>query len=82
MSGAWGSGSTRAWRKVRALVLARDKHRCQLRLPPACDCTMTGCRRFHGCRTYADCVHHLYGKRFGDDPADCVAACKIGRAHV
>lgn len=80
----WGSGSTTKWRKTRARVLRRDGNRCQLRLPPACDCTLPDCKRFHGCKTIADCEHHVRGKEFGDDDADCVAACtpcnlKIGQ---
>lgn len=35
MSQAWGKGSTRAWRKVRARVLARDAHRCRLQIDRA-----------------------------------------------
>lgn len=61
MSRSWAAGSTRAWRKVRAYVLTRDGHRCQLRLP--------------GCTTVASHVHHLLGKQHGDDPAQLVAAC-------
>lgn len=30
MSRAWKVGSTRAWRRIRAAVLDRDGHRCQL----------------------------------------------------
>ena len=33
MSKAWKGGSTTAWRRVRALVLARDGYRCRLALP-------------------------------------------------
>jgi 5-methylcytosine-specific restriction endonuclease McrA len=62
MSKSWASGSTRAWRKVRARVLARDGYRCRLQLPGVC----TG-RASH--------VHHLHGKARGDDPAYLVAAC-------
>jgi 5-methylcytosine-specific restriction endonuclease McrA len=62
VSGAWGKGSTRAWRKTRAYVLDRDKWRCQVRGP--------------GCTVYADQVHHLYGKAQGDDPAGLVASCQ------
>ena len=62
MSKAWQRGSTRAWRQVRAAVLLRDGHRCQIRLP--------------GCTTIASQAHHLHGKAAGDDPAGLVAACK------
>lgn len=62
MSEAWKGGSTAAWRKIRAHVLARDNHRCQLQLD--------------GCRGRADCVHHTVGKAVtGDDPEYLVAAC-------
>lgn len=33
MSGSWGRGSTRQSRKVRAIVLDRAGHRCQIRGP-------------------------------------------------
>lgn len=71
----WGKGSTTKWRKIRAQVLTRDSYRCQLRLAPKCDCTLPDCKRFHGCTTRADCVHHLDGKANGDDPNRCVASC-------
>ena len=61
-SKAWAGGSTRAWRTIRAAVLNRDGHRCQLRLDV---CTVT-----------ATCVHHTLGKALGDDPAHLVAACE------
>lgn len=61
MSRSWEGGSTRAWRRTRALVLTRDHHRCQLTLP--------------GCTTTATEVHHQQGKGQGDDPASLVAAC-------
>ena len=58
----WAKGSTRQWRKVRALVLERDGHRCQLKLP--------------GCTTIANTAHHTLGRGVsGDDPAHIVAAC-------
>jgi 5-methylcytosine-specific restriction endonuclease McrA len=62
MSKGWEGGSTRRWRKTRALVLVRDGYRCQLRLP--------------GCTTHATHVHHVAGKQFGDDPALLVASCQ------
>lgn len=62
MSRAWAKGSTPAWRRTRARVLARDGHRCQLRL--------------RGCRGAADQVHHTVGREVsGDDPRFLVAAC-------
>lgn len=62
MSRSWAKGSTRAWRRTRARVLARDGYRCQLRTSPQC----VG---------LADCVHHVAGKAFGDDLKLLVAAC-------
>src|SRR5713101_4557349 len=79
----WENGSTRDWRKKRRRVLERDRHRCQLGLPPACDCTIRGCKRFHGCKTRADCVHHLFGKMVtGDDEKYLVAACTPCNLHI
>lgn len=63
MSGSWSGGSTRAWRRIRAQVLARDAHRCQLRLD--------------GCTTRAQHVHHTRPRELvGDDPAHLQAACE------
>lgn len=69
MSKDWRGGSTRAWRKVRALVLARDRQRCQLRVPGVCT-------------TVATEAHHVLGKALGDDPAHLVAACGPCNKHV
>ncbi|SCF22699.1 HNH endonuclease [Micromonospora mirobrigensis] len=64
MSESWAKGSTRAWRKVRALVLARDGYTCQLRLPGVCT-------------TQANHAHHTHGRGVtGDDPRYIVAACE------
>jgi 5-methylcytosine-specific restriction endonuclease McrA len=62
LSGAWGAGSTRAWRKTREQVLRRDGYRCMLQIEGVC----VG---------RADCVHHTIGKANGDDPDHLVAAC-------
>ena len=63
MSKAWSGGSTRDWRRRRALVLARDGHRCQLKLK--------------GCTTKATHAHHTGGREVtGDDMAHLVAACQ------
>jgi 5-methylcytosine-specific restriction endonuclease McrA len=62
MSEAWSGGSTRAWRRVRALVLLRDGYRCRLALP--------------GCTVRATDAHHTLGRaRTGDDPRWVIAAC-------
>ena len=63
MSKAWGRGSTKAWRRVRAYVLDRDGHRCQLKLP--------------GCTSLATEAHHTQPRQLvGDYPAHLVAACR------
>jgi 5-methylcytosine-specific restriction endonuclease McrA len=62
VSKTWQGGSTRAWRRTRALVLARDGYTCKLQLP--------------GCQTTADCVHHTLGRAVtGDDPRYLAASC-------
>lgn len=61
MSKAWSNGSTRAWRRTRARVLARDGYRCQLQRP--------------GCTTIADQVHHTLGKGVSERDEDLQAAC-------
>ncbi|GEL17673.1 HNH endonuclease [Pseudonocardia asaccharolytica] len=63
VSRAWRGGSTRAWRRTRALVLARDGHRCQLQLD--------------GCTTIATHVHHVIGRAVSgdEDLSKLVAAC-------
>jgi 5-methylcytosine-specific restriction endonuclease McrA len=58
----WAGGSTRAWRRTRARVLARDGYRCRLRL--------------EGCTGQAECVHHVHGRGVtGDDERFLVASC-------
>lgn len=64
MSNRWPSGSTTAWRKIRTLVLDRDAHRCQLRIPDICT-------------TIATQAHHTKARELvGDDPTYLVAACQ------
>lgn len=72
MSKAWSGGSTRAWRRVRTLVLARDLYRCKLALPGTWT-TRQGEQR--QCRGTANSVHHLDGKARGDNPDRMIAAC-------
>lgn len=70
MSNGWQTGSTRAWRKLRLLVLNRDGWRCQLQLPA------WGPGPNQRCQTTADCAHHTRGRTTtGDDPRYLVAAC-------
>lgn len=64
MSGRWVGGSTRAWRTVRAAVLARDDYRCQMQTSAECVGT-------------ASTVHHTQPREVvGDDPAYLISACK------
>lgn len=74
MSRTWAKGSTRSWRRTRALVLlnnqATNAGRCTLQIPGVC----TG---------QADCVHHTLGKAVtGDDPRHLAAACTACNLHV
>lgn len=62
MSRRWANGSSRAWRRTRALVLQRDGYRCQLKLD--------------GCTGRGEHVHHTMPREIvGDDVAHLVAAC-------
>lgn len=62
----WGEqGSSRAWRRVRAHVLDRDRYRCQLQLD--------------GCTYRATVAHHtvtFIGRPEDVDPALIIAACE------
>jgi len=63
MSRGWASGSTRAYRKIREFVLARDGWACQI-------------KKAGICVGRADCVHHTKGRAVTrDDPRFMVAAC-------
>lgn len=61
------AGSTRAWRRMRLLVLERDRWRCQL---PADDGSGL-------CLAYADHVDHITARAHGgtDEPANLRASC-------
>lgn len=74
MSKAWAGGSTTAWRKTRALVLANNQAtnggRCTLAIPDMC----TG---------QATQVHHTLGRNVtGDDPRYLAATCAECNQHV
>lgn len=63
MSARWAGGSSPQWKRVRAVVLARDGHRCKMQLD--------------GCTTLATEVHHVAPREIhGDDPTYLVAACR------
>ena len=78
MSRNWAKGSTRAWRKTRAMVLEANQvangGRCTLRL--------------QGCTGRATQAHHTRDRAIvGDDPRDLAAACahcnrKAGRPEA
>jgi hypothetical protein len=70
VSKAWAGGSTRAWRRVRLLVLDRDKWTCQL-------CGGAINRRLRNPHPQSAQVHHPLGKAYGDDPAHLQAAHRL-----
>lgn len=74
MSEAWKAGSTRRWRRVRALVLARDRGvGCRAHADGWCDRAGLG---EHVCRGRAEVAHHTLGRaRTGDDVRYLVGAC-------
>jgi hypothetical protein len=87
MSTAWGSGSTRRWRAVRAFVLGRDGYRCRAHLDGWC--ARANRATPHQCTHRAELygphsghAHHTRGKAFGDDPRWIVAACKACNLHI
>lgn len=65
--GAWGSGSTTAWRKLRLEILDRDKWICWL-------CRRPISKNLRFPHRGSASVHHTRGKRHGDDPRFLVAA--------
>lgn len=69
MSKGWSGGSTRAWRKIRKVILDRDHWICRLQIEGVCIYR-------------ANSVHHTKGKQFGDDPKHLVAACLPCNQHI
>lgn len=73
MSSGWEGGSTRAWRRVRADVLAAARYRCQVRTS-----VCTGDAPLEGGH-----VHHTLGKAITElDPRYLLAACRACNLHV
>lgn len=77
MSTGWGTGSTRAWRRMRFDILTRDKFLC--RAHPEGHCAGAA---EHLCRITVDLAgdnaghaHHTRGKALGDDPQYLITAC-------
>ncbi|GAA1635741.1 hypothetical protein GCM10009828_074730 [Actinoplanes couchii] len=67
------NGSTSAWRRVRAEVLARDAGRgCRAYRDGWC--ARPGVKQ-HVCTGQQQAVHHTLGLRAGDDPRYLVASC-------
>lgn len=73
MSKAWSGGSTTAWRKLRAAILANNlatNHgQCVRQIPDVC----TG---------QATEVHHVLGKAAGDDPRYLEPVCGPCNRHI
>lgn len=83
MSKTWAGGSTRAWRKLRMSVLARDhatndprtgqRWRCRAHDEGWCERKRPGP---HSCEGIMEHAHHTLGRaRTGDDPRYIVGAC-------
>lgn len=85
MSKTWSRGSTRAWRRLRASVLARDRshHNPATGEPWRCRAHEEGwCARAgvgpHSCEGVMQHAHHTLGRaRTGDDPRYIVGACEV-----
>lgn len=72
-----GAGSTRSWRRLRRVILARDGYSCQV--------PVDGTDRL--CGAYATHVDHVIRRRDGgsDHPANLRAACRdcnLAREHA
>lgn len=61
---SWSSLSSRERARVRAIVLARDGHRCQLRIPGVCTVIAT------------EADHIVAREIAGDGPDNLRAACR------
>lgn len=74
---SWDSGSTRAWRRVRANVLARDAMQgWGCRAHEERWCAAPGVAP-HTCTGVATIGHHTKGRAVtGDDPRHVVASCE------
>jgi hypothetical protein len=87
MSRSWSGGSTRAWRRTRAHVLARDRYRCRAHQDGWCHRANPA---DHHCTDHAPLhgpdpghAHHTHGRSVtGDDPAYIVAACAPCNRHI
>lgn len=74
MSEAWAGGSTRQWRKIRAMVLEDNR----IQHGGLCRANVVGV-----CREVATHVHHTLGRNVtGDDPRFMVATCGPCNLHI
>jgi hypothetical protein len=88
MSTTWAKGSTPAWRRLRAAVLARDGYRCRAHTDGWCDRarrttphTCTGRADLGG--PHAGHAHHTHGRAVtGDDHRFIVASCRACNLHI
>jgi hypothetical protein len=82
--GAWQNGSTRAWRRLRAAVLARDRAVCRAHGDGWCARARTAGRNGeHTCIRTATHAHHTHGRSAtGDDPRFIVAACEPCNLYI
>lgn len=82
MSNGWERGSTRAWRTLRAAVLARDRYHCRAHTDGWCD--RAGRTTPHVCEGpgHGTHAHHTRGKAAGDDPRHIVASCPTCNLHI
>ncbi|OLL69852.1 hypothetical protein Ae168Ps1_6410c [Pseudonocardia sp. Ae168_Ps1] len=65
----WPGGSPPGWRRIRAAVLDRDRHRCRIQGPT--------------CTAIATQVHHLGSRHTtGDNPKHLVSACAACNAAI
>lgn len=72
MSSSWKGGSTRRWRAIRRLVLARDGNRCRAHEDGLCAHAPQ-----HTCAGRFEQAHHTLGRAItGDDVRHLVASCR------
>jgi hypothetical protein len=79
---SWEGGSTRAWRQLRAAVLARDRRNCRAHTDGWCARADRGPHTCEG-PGKATHAHHTRGRSVtGDDPRHIVAACPTCNLHI
>lgn len=73
MSKSWKGGSTRAYRALRARLLALNAYENR----GQCEVAIVGV-----CTGEATEVHHVRGKRYGDDPRHMIPSCRACNLSV